>query len=764
MKTRGTVGAGYNQLRWVVLLLAIAVILPTVCLLWFMSQGVRNVRLAVRQKLTDVYQQRLDRFSARVNDLWSARIDSLRQSAATYQPVEMFEQLAGRGGKPDAPVVCDAVVICDSDGTPLYPAAADGEHPDALPEEFNKAWSAEFIEADFPTAAGLYGQIADSGIGESVRYSALMGRIRCLRKMGELEKAVALCGQMAYGQTPENISSSSVSLVAQARLLLAEMKAQTGGGLSRSDVQGLIDSAIDYAPASGSGFLAMPSQARIFFLRKTLEIAQQSQWAEELQSQVQRAAALLCAEEMTAAFLAGYDTGSVSEARSGSDALDLVSSLRVLLGTFEEIQWTSADFAERLKQQVSAVLDSYQARQAGTVAAVAERAALAAMFESWPEGSFRRLELPGEVFAMYYRFGDKTCVLFKKAESLGLDFDSAADDLESLGVSYRITDNSGTYASGVKDPEQAAFIRAPLGKFFPGWQVEVHFRDVDIFEKTADRQKLVYIWTGLLAIAVMVAAGLLTAQAVGKQIRTNKLKNDFIATVSHELKTPLASMRVLVDTLLEGNYRDQRQVTEYLQLVSKENERLTGLIDNFLTFSRMERNKQAFVMAATSPAAIAQDAAEAIKTKFSVGQCRFEVNISENLPDVLADRDAMVTVLVNLLDNAYKYSYDDKRIELKVFCEDGSVCFCVRDNGKGIPRRALRKIFGRFYQVDRSLARRSEGCGLGLSIAKFIVDAHKGSISVDTKLGEGSTFTVRLSAGDARAERKRLQNEKRADR
>ena len=741
------------------MLLAIAVILPTVCLLWFMSQGVRNVRLAVRQKLTDIYQQRLDRFSARVDALWSARIDSLRQNAATYQPVEMFDLLSGRGGTP-APAVCDALVICDSGGKPLYPAAAD-EHPDALPEEFNRAWSAEFIEADFTAAAGLYGQIADSDVGDSVRYSALMGKIRCLRKMGDVEKAVALCGQMAYGQIPENISSSSVSLIAQARLLLAEMKAQTGGGLSRSDMQGLIDSAIDYAPASGSGFLAMPSQTRIFFLRKTLEIAQQSQWAEELKSQVQRAAALLSAEELTAAFLAGYDTGSVSEARSEGDALELVSLLRMTLDRIEQVEW---EWAEQLKQQISVVLDSYQARQAGAGAAVSERAALTALFESWPEGSFRRLELPDSVFAMYHSFGDKTYVLLKTAESLGLDFDSVADDLEGLGVSYRITDNSGTYASGLKDPEQAAFIRAPLGKFFPGWQVEVHFRDVDIFEKTADRQKLVYIWTGLLAIAVMVAAGLLTAQAVGKQIKTNKLKNDFIATVSHELKTPLASMRVLVDTLLEGNYRDQRQVTEYLQLVSKENERLTGLIDNFLTFSRMERNKQAFVMAGTSPAAVARDAAEAIKTKFSMGQCRFEVNISENLPDILADRDAMVTVLVNLLDNAYKYSYDDKRIELKVFCENGSVCFCVRDNGRGISRRATRKIFRRFYQVDRSLARHAEGCGLGLSIAKFIVDAHKGSISVDTKLGEGSTFTVRLSAGDARAERKRLQNEKRADR
>lgn len=745
MKSRGTVSAGYNQLRWVVLLLAIAVILPTVCLLWFMSQGVRNVRLAVKQKLTDVYMQRLDRFSKRVDDLWVARMDSVQRGAAEYQPVELFNLFAGRAGSASDLAFCDAIVVYDAGGRPVYPAVADGEHPDVLPEELNKAWNAEFIEEDFAVAAGLYGQMADSHADDYVCYSARMGEVRCLRKMGQIEKAVALCGQMAYGQIPENISSSSVSLITRARLLLAELKAETAGGLDRSDVQNLIDSAVNYSPLRGSGFLPMPSDARIFFLRKTLEIAEKSRWSEELNLQIRKAKALLSTEELAAAFLTKYDTASASEPWSEDDALKLVSLLRVTLERLQEVQW---ELAEPLRRQISTVLDSYQTRGAGARVAVPEQPAFAALLESWPEGVFRRLELPDTVFAMYHRVGDRIYVFLQKTEALSSDFDSAGDDLEGLGVSYRITDNSGTYASGVQNPEQIAFLQTPLGKFFPGWHAAIHFTDVDIFEKTAERQKVIYIWAGLLAIAVMVAAGLLTVQAVGRQIQTNKLKNDFIATVSHELKTPLASMRVLVDTLLEGSYRNQQQVMEYLQLISKENERLTGLIDNFLTFSRMERNKQTFAMARTSPVAMARDAAEAVKTKFSQARCTFEVNVAENLPDVLADRDALVTVLVNLLDNAYKYSYDDKRIELRVSFEDSSVSFCVRDNGKGISRRAARKIFRRFYQVDRSLSRHTGGCGLGLSIAKFIVDAHKGTITVNSKLGEGSVFTVRLPAGD----------------
>jgi len=733
-------------LRWVVLLLAIAVILPTVCLLWFMSHAVRNERLAVKQKLTDVYQQRLDRLSQRLDSLWSDRINSVGAKAAGHEAVEIFGLFAGRDTDAHGLKLCDAAIVYDSNDRLVYPVAGGKEDAGQLPEEFNMAWRAEFIEEDFARATGLYEQIVSTSAEYYIRNSALMGMVRCLRKSGDIEKAIAQCNDLAYGRVPEEISSSSASLIARARVLLVELKSQTEDGLGRSDVQKLIDSAVNYTPGNNSDFLPMPSETRIFLLRKALEVIEKSRWAEEFGSEVLRAKELLLTEELAVAFINKYGSTVVAESWSEDNALKLISSLRVLLKTIEGVEWNYSDFAEQLRRQISIVLDSYQTKQAAALAAVSQQSALATLLESWPEDSFRRLDIPEEVFGIYHTMGDRTYILLRTGEALRSDFDLCSDGLEELGVSCRIVDGSGNCVSGLEAPEEAAFLHAPLGKFFPGWRAEIHFSDEDIFEKTANRQKVVYIWAGLLAIAVMAAAGLLAARVVGKQIKTNKLKNDFIATVSHELKTPLASMRVLVDTLLEGSYRDQQQVTEYLELVSKENERLTGLIDNFLTFSRMERNKQAFAMARTSPAVIARDAAEAVKTKFSKGRCSFKVNIPDDLPHVLADRDAMVTVLVNLLDNSYKYSYDDKRIELSVSTEDGSICFCVSDNGAGMSRRSVKKIFNRFYQADRSLARRAEGCGLGLSIAKFIVDAHKGTISVESKPGEGSTFTVRLNS------------------
>jgi signal transduction histidine kinase len=308
----------------------------------------------------------------------------------------------------------------------------------------------------------------------------------------------------------------------------------------------------------------------------------------------------------------------------------------------------------------------------------------------------------------------------------------------------RILDDSGQFVAGISNPAGKPFVTADLPGAFPGWKAELYFQGGNVFEKAARRQIAVYVWTAVLVIVLMLIAGGFATQAVGKQIRLNSMKNNFIATVSHELKTPLASMRVLVDTLLEGRVRDQAQVTEYLRLTAKENERLSRMIDNFLTFSRMERNKVAFALVEVPPAAIANDAAESVKTKFAAHDCHLSIEIPEQLPEIHADHDAIVTVLVNLLDNACKYTTEDKRVSLRIFTDAGFVCFAVSDNGIGLARRHLRRIFDRFYQVDSSLARKAEGCGLGLSIVKFIVDAHRGKIDVESKPGRGSTFTVRL--------------------
>lgn len=285
------------------------------------------------------------------------------------------------------------------------------------------------------------------------------------------------------------------------------------------------------------------------------------------------------------------------------------------------------------------------------------------------------------------------------------------------------------------------------GRMLPGWQISFSLLDTKTFDEAARRRMASYVWVGFLVIAALGITGLITGQAFRRQLRLTHLKTDLIAAVSHELKTPLASMRLLVDSLLDDEQFDPKKTRDYLQLIAGENLRLTRLIENFLTFSRIERDRQRFSFSETKPSAVIESAVQVMRERLHTQACHLEVDVSPDLPVIQADEDALVMVLLNLLDNAYKYTppeKGDKRILLHAYREAGQVVFEVEDNGIGIAPRDQKRIFRRFYQVDQRLARATGGCGLGLSIVEFITRAHGGAVRVRSQPGVGSTFRVSL--------------------
>ncbi|MGD0362504.1 MAG: HAMP domain-containing sensor histidine kinase [Bryobacteraceae bacterium] len=282
------------------------------------------------------------------------------------------------------------------------------------------------------------------------------------------------------------------------------------------------------------------------------------------------------------------------------------------------------------------------------------------------------------------------------------------------------------------------------GAMLPGWQISFTLLDAGPWEEAARRRMTTYIWLGCAVVAAIALAGIFAGQFLRHQAKLNRLKTDLLAAVSHELKTPLASTRLLVETLLEDERPDAAKTTEYLKLIAGENLRLTRLVENFLTFSRIERNRQRFEFTETNPSAVVESALAAMRERLQAPGCHLEVDLSPGLPTVLADQDALTTVLLNLLDNAFKYTPAEKRIRLRAYRKDGRLAFDVEDNGIGIAPRDQKRIFRRFYQVDRRLARETGGCGLGLSIVEFIVRAHGGEVAVESRPGAGSTFCVCL--------------------
>jgi signal transduction histidine kinase len=285
-----------------------------------------------------------------------------------------------------------------------------------------------------------------------------------------------------------------------------------------------------------------------------------------------------------------------------------------------------------------------------------------------------------------------------------------------------------------------------LAPELPGWRLVLSLDDSMLFNTAADQRVTRYLAVGSVVIAAMLVLSLLIARGFGRQVQLARLKNDLVATVSHELKTPLTAMRALVDTLLDTEQFDEKTTREYLKLLATENARLSRLIDNFLTFSRLERNKFTFEFTRVHPQLIVEAAVAALGERAQAPGCVLESHLAPNLPSIRGDVDALVTALLNLLDNAWKYSGDKKHIVLRTEARNGGVCFAVEDNGIGLTPRESQRVFRRFYQTDQGLSRSVGGCGLGLSIVQSIVEAHHGFVRVKSEPGRGSTFTIEIPA------------------
>lgn len=298
-----------------------------------------------------------------------------------------------------------------------------------------------------------------------------------------------------------------------------------------------------------------------------------------------------------------------------------------------------------------------------------------------------------------------------------------------------------------EEPKSNTFpILAVAGEELPGWRLALSVGDRAFFNELADRRAARYGLIASLVIGTMALLTVIVAKSFGRQMQIARLKNDLVATVSHELKTPLTAMRALVDTLLEADHFEPVVTRDYLTLISAENARLSRLIENFLTFSRLERNRFTFEFARISPSRVLEGAAEIFRERMQGKGVEFAFFAEPGLPDIRGDADALVTALLNLLDNAFKYSGADKRIFMRGVVFHGRVRFQVEDNGIGLSPGEKRRVFNDFYQCDQRLSRQAGGCGLGLSIVRSIAEAHGGLVDVDTKAGSGAVFTMELPA------------------
>jgi signal transduction histidine kinase len=245
-------------------------------------------------------------------------------------------------------------------------------------------------------------------------------------------------------------------------------------------------------------------------------------------------------------------------------------------------------------------------------------------------------------------------------------------------------------------------------------------------------------------LSFLLAGGIyLTYRNVSKEMALARLKSDFVSNVSHELRTPLSLIRLYAETLELGRLTSPEKHQEYYCIIRKESERLTALINNILDFSRIEAGRKEYDFRETDMRELVRNTLESYRYQIEQHGFTLEEKIGD-VPPLRMDREAMARSLVNLVNNALKYSQDRKYIGVNLYRENGSVKLEVIDHGIGIPRHEQSKIFEKFYRVGDPLVHNTKGSGLGLSLVQHIAKAHGGDVLVDSAPGAGSKFTISL--------------------
>lgn len=323
-------------------------------------------------------------------------------------------------------------------------------------------------------------------------------------------------------------------------------------------------------------------------------------------------------------------------------------------------------------------------------------------------------------------------------------------ELKSVKRESGVEGPMGRLVSGVNDVREALGPRELASLTLPAPLQDFRLAAVpegeDPVAQASTRNRAVYgVLLGVFYLTLAMGV-IYTGRTLYREARLSRLKTDFVSLVSHELRTPLTSIRMFIDTLAMGRVTNEGDHQQVLTMLSKETERLSSMIERVLDWARIEGGRKQYEVHRLPAQALIDAAVSAFQAQRMGAVMNFTVDAEAKLPAIEVDRDALAGALLNLLQNAFKYTGADKQIALRARADRRWVRISVQDNGSGIPRSERKKIFERFYRVDNLLTRETEGSGLGLAIAYRIIRAHGGKITVDSEVGRGSTFTIHLRA------------------
>ena len=324
-----------------------------------------------------------------------------------------------------------------------------------------------------------------------------------------------------------------------------------------------------------------------------------------------------------------------------------------------------------------------------------------------------------------------------------------------VGMTGRPSDRARTlvavraerFLASVRLPEGGRWILAgeqhgeSVGEGFPGLRISVPPLRAD---GSPGARQIFYVAGLLLVISVTVFTAYLLQRDIRRETRLASLRAEFVSSVSHELRTPIAAIRAFAELLDMGRAKSEIEKAEYVKTILGESERLSRLVDGVLEFSKIDQGKRVYRLQPIALENVLRSAARALEYSLSSGNFELGIDVDPAVPPVAADREALEQAVVNLMSNAMKYSGDDRRIDLSLTLERDNAVIRIRDRGIGIPIEEQSRIFERFHRVPDSEQRNIPGTGLGLALVDHIVKAHGGRVAVESRPGQGSTFSILL--------------------
>nr|WP_320119984.1 HAMP domain-containing sensor histidine kinase [uncultured Marinifilum sp.] len=326
-------------------------------------------------------------------------------------------------------------------------------------------------------------------------------------------------------------------------------------------------------------------------------------------------------------------------------------------------------------------------------------------------------------------------------ENLGPKIQSVAQDRFYISV-FRENSSEEVYFNTFQNAEDKNIKQKKEIWLLPEYDLGIQMKGNTIENLVRDRSR-----TNIILLIVMDAILLLAAwfvfKNIRKQIRLNQLKTDFISNVSHEIRTPLALINMYSETLEMDRIPTEEKKKEYYKVINTEANRLSRMVNNILNFNKIESGRREYHFA---PCNLNEEIENLIfNYKQHLDKNGFEINLikNEDLPAIIVDWEAVSEALINLIDNAIKYSGHVKKIEIKTFSDANFAGIDVIDYGLGIEKKDQKLVFDKFFRVTSGdLAHKAKGSGIGLSIVKHIMEAHQGKIKLESTIGKGSCFTL----------------------